>query len=863
MTFSRKIFVAVMLLGSIFATPIFGSATLPRYFAHQAVEDKYGVIAPWYNGQNGQFDFRVRVAADVLKRYPWVNTDKSVMAGPHYVFNPRMGIDANNGAVKVLEATDTMNGNVGQRFKYLSEAAVKYYRYSGDPFLIGHLQIISDYILDYCLTDSNYPWPGFPISVPWKGKPYGQANEKGYIQLDLSAGIGLGMIRTFQLTGERQYLDAAKRWGDIFAEKCNYGVGAIPWDRYAGKDSKCCPWDPKLPIANIQTGGVANILIFLDELIRLGYTGHDGAIIKARDAGRAYLHDRLLDEWYKADTWGRHYWDWDHPVQGILPTGWVAQYLMDHKDLFPNWKNDVRNILSMYLNHACVNPESNGGVYSGAWSYPEGPSCCGRSLDMCPIFLSCYFARYGVETESEWGRELARRQIMLGTYHFRKNGIVEDNIDGGLITASEWSELVGMGPVMCVLDTMQWLPEVIGPARENHIMRSSTIVTEVCYGEGDIRYQTFDAPANTIDVLRLAFKPKQVKADGKKIKNRGDLSRDNGFMVKALKGGDYLVTIRHDGCRKVNISGRDPQVMVDDAKLTFEGAWQKVDSSDDYKKQSHITSQTAATASLSFSGNQVRLVGSVGPKGGLADVYIDGVKQLAGIDYWNQRQMHQQILYYRNGLSNEKHTLKIMARGEKNFLSQGKECSVDAVQYSAATGASDYGQGGGPKDPQRWVFGYTERQPYTDHRGKQWLPGTEFVVRGDNNACDTVARFWITQPNKNTIEGTSAPELYRYGVHGQEFAVYFTVAPDKYRATLKFAQPCDYNEPQKHTVTIRINGKEVAKDIDIKTAAGGINKAVDLVYKDIEPSNGVIEIRFVNSSGGQAQVQAIEIEPQR
>jgi hypothetical protein len=44
---------------------------MKKYFAHPAVEDRCGVIAPWYRGQNGQCDFRVRIAEETLKRYPW------------------------------------------------------------------------------------------------------------------------------------------------------------------------------------------------------------------------------------------------------------------------------------------------------------------------------------------------------------------------------------------------------------------------------------------------------------------------------------------------------------------------------------------------------------------------------------------------------------------------------------------------------------------------------------------------------------------------------------------------------------------------------------------------------------------------
>lgn len=47
-----------------------GPATPRRYYGHAVVEDSHGVIAPWYGGQNGPCDSRVRVAAETLKRYP-------------------------------------------------------------------------------------------------------------------------------------------------------------------------------------------------------------------------------------------------------------------------------------------------------------------------------------------------------------------------------------------------------------------------------------------------------------------------------------------------------------------------------------------------------------------------------------------------------------------------------------------------------------------------------------------------------------------------------------------------------------------------------------------------------------------------
>ena len=170
------------------------ATTQPHYYAHDAVEDSQGVIAPWYQGQNGVIDLRVRVAADFLKRYPWVDADHCLMAGPHYLFNARVDL-SEDGRISVLPATDQMNGNLGQRFKYITESLTRYYRYSGDPVVFSHLKIAADFLLEGYLTGKDNAWPEFPISVPVKGKPYYGAEPGGYIQLDLSAGIGLGMIR--------------------------------------------------------------------------------------------------------------------------------------------------------------------------------------------------------------------------------------------------------------------------------------------------------------------------------------------------------------------------------------------------------------------------------------------------------------------------------------------------------------------------------------------------------------------------------------------------------------------------------------------------------------------------------------------
>src|SRR5208283_2853396 len=98
-------------------------------------------------------------------------------------------------------------------------------------------------------------------------------------------------------------------------------------------------------------------------------------------------------------------------------------------------------------------------------------------------------------------------------------------------------------PLCQVMEALAWLPREFGPNRENHIMRSTSVVQDVSYGKGKIAYRSFDAPHGTEDVLRLSFRPTSIRADHRQLKESSNRDR-NGFTMDALPNGDYVVTIR-------------------------------------------------------------------------------------------------------------------------------------------------------------------------------------------------------------------------------------------------------------------------------------------------------------------------------
>ncbi len=833
-------------------TPGDAAVTQERYYGHAAVQDRYGVIRPWYRGLNGPCDLRVRIAAETLKRYPWTTTSNAIAALPAYIFSGHWQI-ASNGVITPQPCKDWDNGDLGQRATSALEGFVAYYRYSGDAAAIAHLTYMANFLVDHCLTPPDHPWPGMFISVPVKGTAYGKCDPAGMIQLDICASTGEGLLRAYEVTGNARWLETARHWGDLLAEHCNLDPQSDPWPRYANPEA--APWKD-----NKQTGSVCKILSFLDELARLGYTGKENRIGAAREAGRRYLQDRMLPLWAVNDTWGRYFWDWINAVQTCQISPDASRYLLDNAGEFPNWRADARNIVTLFLNRSSVSPASRGDVYAGAWAFPEANQCCERSLWYAPLCVAPALAQYAVQAEDDWMRELAYRMTVLATYDIHETGVTEDKIDGGIVVNGSWLNIAHPLPLRWVLTLLGWLPEELGANRENHIMRSSAVVNHVRYAKGQVEYSTFDAPRSTVDVLRLAFAPSLVIAGGQPLAQRSVLDQ-NGWVLKKLRNGDCIVTIRHDGATEVSLSGKDVERIVPRTKILLQGEWKTVNGA----------FETASNAALSaqFRGNRVIVIGRVGPDGGLADVYLDGQKQLAWVDSWNPAVRESQVLYYCNGLASGPHTLNLVARGAGNPCSQGATVAFREIRYSAATGNASYPAGTGPHAAQRMVFGYAGRDDIVDEKGETWRPATELVTQ-IGAGKDSVAECWWTTPAPGTIAGTADPELYRYGVHGTNFWVNLTVGPGRYHVRLKFAATRGI-DASTNCFDVLINGHCVAKRLDVAAAGGGPDRALDLVFNDITPKNGIIEVRFTGAAlpgaagteQGQAFVQALEVGPGR
>ena len=95
------------------------------------------------------------------------------------------------------------------------------------------------------------------------------------------------------------------------------------------------------------------------------------------------------------------------------------------------------------------------------------------------------------------------------------------------------------------------LPE-FAPQSENHLLRSTSIVQKITYGARSVAYATFD-PAAT-EVFHLNFKPARVASGTTAMVERNDLT-EQGYTVRPLPGGDYVVRVKHATSREISITG--------------------------------------------------------------------------------------------------------------------------------------------------------------------------------------------------------------------------------------------------------------------------------------------------------------------
>ena len=440
-------------------------------------------------------------------------------------------------------------------YAMLTDSAVLWYAFSGDHAAVDVARRALDYQLSHGTTPAGWDWEHVPYAsanagdVDYRGADdswcdyCGRGDGAGVIEPDKVGELGFAYLQMFELTGETRFRDAAVACADAMAKHVRQG------------DRRRSPWPFRV---HAETGAareeysanVVRTLMLFEELGRLSL-GHAAAYAQARSIAldwllRVPMHD---------DAWSGYFEDIDiqddperNPNQySALGT---ARYLLAHRDADPDWRDHVAHLLTWTAQVFGGDTPAERGAQFGAIVLSE------QAHDMAK--MGSHTARFGA-TCALWfeatgdvaARDLAARSLNWATYMCREDGVVavgEDKEQG-------WWFSDGYGDyIRHFLVAMGAVPEW-APKRENHLLRSTSVVTGVEYGARRVAWTTFDADAT--ETLRLTSRPSSVAVGGTPLAARGDLASE-GFVVRALAGGGIVLRVRHRSPGTVVVSMAPP-----------------------------------------------------------------------------------------------------------------------------------------------------------------------------------------------------------------------------------------------------------------------------------------------------------------
>ena len=540
------VWVCLALSAAVAAEDVYVNAQVPW---HPAVLDAQGRLLAWYQPEkNLGYDKVLRLGWDFIE-HKVPNDTRSGTGLKIYLINAVMDGRTLQGA--------NWQHNPAMVFASFVDSLVGWYPYSGDPEAVQVVREMLDHQLAHGTTPSDWDWPGVPFATNCDDQPdYGHCIQDmpqefyGGIETDKIGELGTGYALFYKLTSDRKYLEAAIRCANALAKHVRPG------------DAEHTPWPFRVDARTGVTlaleeygGDVAGSLRLFEELLQIN-AGDTQPYRKARDMAWRWMVENLFNRDSPAwNKWTGYFEDvprQPNDFNQLTPMA-ASYYILAHEnpaDTDPQWMTHVGDLLDLVKARLARGPFFAAQAIDEQTT-PDGRfACCSRAgQGDHTARWAAINAMYFEKAHDGQARENAFRSLNYATYFARSDGLIA--CCGGDYSDPYWFS----DGYSDYLRHFQWAMGAIpdfAPAGQDHILRSSSVVQMVKYGERSVEYRTFDAAAN--EVLRLSFKPLRVTAGGATLKQRGD-TRETGYTIQPLPGGDWIVRVRHVNSGEINLGG--------------------------------------------------------------------------------------------------------------------------------------------------------------------------------------------------------------------------------------------------------------------------------------------------------------------
>jgi hypothetical protein len=539
-------FKLILMLSVISFRASFGQPEMLIY--HDIKTDAAGKIIPWFSAEPGTAYSYV-----IQSVWHFWDTMRVDMNGLPYYMNHQVW----------KPGVDDTRGIGGDQFQMALSSWLLLYQFTGDERIKENMKFIAGYYLTHGFSEASAKWPDIPY--PYNTLIYSGIFDgdmvigKNYTQPDKAGSLGLELIHLYKITGTKRH---GQTPSGIYLEAAVNIANTLGNHIIDGDDKKsplpfkvnAVTGDPGKLLSNNGDGSVASLSdyttnwsgtmeLFL-ELIRMN---------KGNVSLYQHSFENLLS-WMKKyplknNKWGPFFEDvpgWsDTQINAIT----FAQFIMNHQEYFPDWKNEVEGIFKwVYKTLENKTWEKYGVVVVNEQTAYRVPGNSHTSREASAEL------QYVSLTGDTIRKQNAIRQLNWATYMVDYDGKNRYPQDEHWLTD-------GYGDyVRHFLRAMGALPE-LAPSDEEHILFSSSVVQEVEYKNRTganymsnpdnpelknikLRYTTFDKKGT--EKIRLLSKPSQILIDGAPVATSDNLSI-NSFIWQPLKNGGILRINRING----------------------------------------------------------------------------------------------------------------------------------------------------------------------------------------------------------------------------------------------------------------------------------------------------------------------------
>lgn len=400
---------------------------------------------------------------------------------------------------------------------YLIEAFLNYHNYSGDAEALRRAREVADWTIAHS-TPAEHKWPFLPWSTFSEGKP-GGFEDKESLQPDKVGYMGLSYTRLYEVTGDRKYLDAAKRAADTITLKQS-GDGSWPF-RVNPKTGE---------VFQQYTAAIFMNAAFLEKMAALT---HNPDYKNAQIAAWMWMMRNPI----RTDNWGGLYED--------IPKGTESQVHYSPAQtirLLLRYTTPVNR--SSYMAHARrLFDYTMDGL---AFHDPE----MGLILREQTAYLAATpsstlnWSMMAAEFFLATGEEKYRQAAVEGVRMVAKNGLKPDGrthntVLGGRIYGDGGSWYSLTSPVVRYLyQDMGCLPE-LAPDGETHLLRTSTQIRRIKYAANAVEYHSLP---NSIELVKMAAPPKSITSNGQLLPVSPNLT---GLNCCYYNPSSHVLLVRH------------------------------------------------------------------------------------------------------------------------------------------------------------------------------------------------------------------------------------------------------------------------------------------------------------------------------